>query len=1416
MPVSYNSAARNLFLLGSSGQQVAQNFFKYIDKENSVGDGYISAEQIRYFYDDDKYIISGSGRNLNLVGYGFFDKRNYDQETDPANPTTTLDYETRILSTNSNPSTGFVELRDMHVDSNGDLIVCGHVDGTSPWIAKYNYTTGVLDWQSSTFTGSIDYTSVTSDATGYYACGSSTVTGETVVEKYDLNGNPVWGKKISTVGGSSNRVKLFSISTNSKGQVVAVGNIEDLDQTKGYMVKITSNGDYVWDKSLQADKEESSWTYKTRLTDIHVDDKDQLFISGNLQVTSGGKRNSDRLGWIGKFTAEGNLIWQKQTTNGSGTHMNHRRVSADDQTEQVTTVSEWSSLTDEGIALSKYSKNGDLLWRRSLISDSSSFIDNPVLDADSSFYYISFIDEEYVTLNNTPYGYVFGKVSTSGNGLGEFDYPDGSGSIDNYKVLNITDEIATLDDGSVRFDSSDLRKTPFSANHIIFDDYSTQVSKKKINAFDAGVMQYSGSPAIRVADFQELNLLGDAGIPETMPVELITNGDFNSSNVTGWSPATLTADLRYSYNNSYNGTNSLIIVNYAAADSFIQSFTTEIGKRYKVSLDQIGGPVIKIFDGSGVSGTTLQTITTTNSGNYETGETGTFVATSTTSTFAVFDIPSGAAYVLDNISVQKDVLGPELITNGGFENDNIDGWTLDQNGGNVLAFYSSGYTGSRSVSLQNLGGSGDPKFYQSFVTEPGKTYYITLQQAGSPTFTIFDGSGLSGTTLTTMTTANTGSVAFDEEAYFKAASSTSTIAITSFGSGAYLMDDISVKEAPITLLWGDQSGKDSSGAILGATHNADGYWEFDGTDDTIEIGDLGVDMSQFTVEIWFKSDSHSNWQNPIDCNFGTPDTGGEVDSGNIGPRLEINAAGSFFWAFGSKISANDPYFALPSGSGSTGVWYHAAITFDGTEPTGGKAYINGEYVNQSYQSTAGTAGWIGEFKNVKLGRGFALANRHFDGKIGAVRIYPKALTPAQVYQNYNATKTKYIYEAPNTAPRITSDAIEINTDLLLNYDFGNRATYDSGATVNVGENRYTSSFNLTNFSDGTANGVLTDWSWLGATTPTITRNAAIAPDGSKTATLITGASASIYQSIVNDGDFTISAWVKTVDGSSQSFQQFVYLQSTGGEVVSVTHTATGDWQRFTLSGVATSEFGAPAGKFHRYYPFASSADLYVWGPQVELKSSVNTYVPTYGTAAIPGVSRPSCPGKVNNLSSSSYIGIVDGATFNSAGYWEFDGTDDTISTNSTIANFTNITVEWWGTSDYPDSGYKAPLMKTTNTAWNDGFGFYQQSGVVSWWVNEWNGGGVTETQSSTTSFGFTHWVGTYDGSNVKLYRNGVLENTASYTTAMTNPNVSFDIGNSKDNYYWDGSIGEVRIYQTSLSATEISQNFNATRGKYGV
>ena len=104
---------------------------------------------------------------------------------------------------------------------------------------------------------------------------------------------------------------------------------------------------------------------------------------------------------------------------------------------------------------------------------------------------------------------------------------------------------------------------------------------------------------------------------------------------------------------------------------------------------------------------------------------------------------------------------------------------------------------------------------------------------------------------------------------------------------------------------------------------------------------------------------------------------GVANSGNIGPRFEINAAGNFFWAFGATLAANDPYFATPAGSGSTGVWYHSVLTYGGGGATDGRSYLDGEFVQQSFQSFAGTAGWVGEFRNVILGRGFALAYQIF-------------------------------------------------------------------------------------------------------------------------------------------------------------------------------------------------------------------------------------------------------------------------------------------------------------------------------------------------------------------------------------------------------------------------------------------------------
>jgi len=48
------------------------------------------------------------------------------------------------------------------------------------------------------------------------------------------------------------------------------------------------------------------------------------------------------------------------------------------------------------------------------------------------------------------------------------------------------------------------------------------------------------------------------------------------------------------------------------------------------------------------------------------------------------------------------------------------------------------------------------------------------------------------------------------------------------------------------------------------------------------------------------------------------------------------------------------------------------------------------------------------------------AGSWFVGDIGEVRIYPRALTAAQVFQNYNATREKYTGVPASTDPGLTS------------------------------------------------------------------------------------------------------------------------------------------------------------------------------------------------------------------------------------------------------------------------------------------------------------------------------------------------------------------------------------------------------------
>lgn len=208
--------------------------------------------------------------------------------------------------------------------------------------------------------------------------------------------------------------------------------------------------------------------------------------------------------------------------------------------------------------------------------------------------------------------------------------------------------------------------------------------------------------------------------------------------------------------------------------------------------------------------------------------------------------------------------------------------------------------------------------------------------------------------------------------------------------------------------WKDISGNNNHGEILNGTTTSNdgtilGALDFDGTNDYVQIGSIAGDFSNFTVIVWFYPTSVSNYENPIDCNYSY-----NGNTGNIGPRLEMNSSGRLSWVYSNVTNSNNSYYnhrVVNSGL-SANTWHCSAITFDGSNST---TYLNGTTSGLS-RSTAGTAtGFVGSFTNVNLGRGFHLggAERIYTGRIAQSQIYNRALTATEIQQNYKATKSRF-------------------------------------------------------------------------------------------------------------------------------------------------------------------------------------------------------------------------------------------------------------------------------------------------------------------------------------------------------------------------------------------------------------------------
>ena len=78
-----------------------------------------------------------------------------------------------------------------------------------------------------------------------------------------------------------------------------------------------------------------------------------------------------------------------------------------------------------------------------------------------------------------------------------------------------------------------------------------------------------------------------------------------------------------------------------------------------------------------------------------------------------------------------------------------------------------------------------------------------------------------------------------------------------------------------------------------------------------------------------------------------------------------------------------------------------------------------------------------------------------------------------------------------------------------------------------------------------------------------------------------------------------------------------------------------------------------------------------------------------------------------------------------------------------------------------------------------------------------------------------HFAVTHSGTTATFYKNGVSIGSSTVLGATNIASMSANIGNSLlSDRAFDGKIASVRVYDKALSAVEISQLYNSTKGRY--
>lgn len=379
------------------------------------------------------------------------------------------------------------------------------------------------------------------------------------------------------------------------------------------------------------------------------------------------------------------------------------------------------------------------------------------------------------------------------------------------------------------------------------------------------------------------------------------------------------------------------------------------------------------------------------------------------------------------------------------------------------------------------------------------------------------------------------------------------------------------------------------------------------------------------------------------------------------------------------------------------------------------------------------------------------------------------------------------------SPAVVTDGLQFYYDAANNKN------------VNTGSNFIVSPTNMTNPAY-----------WGSSAGMTVTANAAVAPDGTMTACsfALTGVASvwsttTLTTATIGTGQQFSSIYAKANTSSIFTFNSYY----VGDTEVNITFTLTGNgatdtptqsiikyvgngWYLCTIFTPARVNAGSAFG--FRFWPAgrgSTTGGNYFWGPTLK-----NSFTDLVG----------------NNTLTPNVL-AYDSAN---NGAMSFNGSSSyLIATENSALNTQTPSVEVWiKTNSLTQNAFffEKGLVNTQ-------YSLFQASGTLYW--RNHNGSTITDLTATVATYintsQYVQIVATYTSGSRKIYINGVqvASDTATFTIPTNANGCSIGVYggyNGARSYWYNGNIAIVKVYNKALSASEVSQNFNAIRGRFGI